>query len=565
MQAEYFAGDGCIKGEDVRIVVSLLVMFFALNAMDSAKLEKLAGRMVLIGFDGTHLEQNSTIIQDINHYNLAGVILFDKDFHHRKKAKNITSPTQFKQLTHNLQKFSNELILIGIDQEGGKVARLKPQYGFTPIPSAQKVATLTTPEAQKIYEHQSAMLEEMGINLNFSPVVDLARNPKNRVIVGLERSFGKDPRKVAQLAHIVMQTQQRHHIISALKHFPGHGSSLGDSHKGFVDVTQTWDSIELQPYKLLLDDIPMIMSAHVFNAKLDSKYPATLSYKITTELLRKKMGYKGVVISDDMQMGALSQHYSLDERVRLAINAGVDILLFGNQLEHNTPAEIVHSIVKQVKSGAIPLKRLVESNKRIEYLLTKNSIHSKPIKFTQLRKNLTKAYIKKHYGKSVQDITIVPQMIVLHWTAVTNFKDSFDRLYGEKLWSDRKDIASASLLNVSAHFLVDRDGTIYQLMPDNWMARHVIGLNYSAIGVENVGGRANKDEDLTPAQLRANIRLVEYLKMKYPTIKYVIGHYEYRDFEHTPLWLEKDSSYRTVKVDPGEKFMHAMREVIDAH
>ena len=549
----------------MRIVFGLLVLIVSLHAIEVTKLERLAGRMVLMGFEGTTLEQNSTIIKDINHYNLAGVILFDKDFHHRERAKNIISPTQLKKLTHTLQHSTKEPIFIGIDQEGGRVARLKPEYGFVAIPSAKKVATMGISQAQKIYEKQSAMLEDMGINLNFAPVVDLARNPQNKVIVGLERSYGADPDTVAKYAHIVIASQKQHHIISALKHFPGHGSSLGDSHKGFVDVTQTWDSVELEPYKLLLFQSDMIMSAHVFNAKLDPTYPATLSHKITTELLRNKMGYKGVIISDDMQMGALTKHYTLDERIALAINAGIDILLFGNQLEHNTPQEIVHSIVKQVQNGTISLQRLEESNERIEYLLTKNSIYHKPIKFTKLRKELTKAYIKQHYGKDVQDITIVPKMVVLHWTAVMEFEGSFSRLYDEKLWSDRKDIASASLLNVSAHFLVDRDGTIYQLMPDNWMARHVIGLNYSAIGVENVGGRANKDEDLTPAQLRANIRLVKYLKHKYPTIQYVIGHYEYRDFENSSLWLEQDSGYRTKKADPGEKFIHAVREAIDAH
>jgi beta-N-acetylhexosaminidase len=144
-----------------------------------------------------------------------------------------------------------------------------------------------------------------------------------------------------------------------------------------------------------------------------------------------------------------------------------------------------------------------------------------------------------------------------------DFEKSFKRLESELLFSDRADIAKASALNVSAHFLVDRDGTIHQLMPDNWMARHVIGLNYSSIGVENVGGEANKKEDLTQAQLQANIALVNYLKAKYPTIKNVIGHYEYRDFENTPLWLEKDDGYRTKKSDPGEKFMRDVRNSID--
>jgi len=135
------------------------------------------------------------------------------------------------------------------------------------------------------------------------------------------------------------------------------------------------------------------------------------------------------------------------------------------------------------------------------------------------------------------------------------FNKSFKRLQPERLLTDRKDIAKASLLNVSSQFLVKRDGTIYRLMPENWMARHVIGLNYSSIGIENVGGKGNKVDDLTPAQVRSNIALVEYLKAKYPSIEYLIGHHEYRQMEHTSLWLEKDKGYRTVKSDPGDAFV----------
>ena len=189
-------------------------------------------------------------------------------------------------------------------------------------------------------------------------------------------------------------------------------------------------------------------------------------------------------------------------------------------------------------------------------------IVDKPIDFGKARIEMTKAYIAKHYGKKVKDITITPRIIVLHWTAEMDFDKSFARLKPEKLLTDRKDIAKASLLNVSAHFLVDRDGTIYRLMPENWMARHVIGLNYSSIGVENVGGYGNKRDDLTPAQREANKRLVRYLKEKYPTITYLIGHHEYRQMERTPLWLEKDRGYRTVKHDPGAKFMREIREAV---
>jgi beta-N-acetylhexosaminidase len=187
-------------------------------------------------------------------------------------------------------------------------------------------------------------------------------------------------------------------------------------------------------------------------------------------------------------------------------------------------------------------------------------IIDKPIDFGAERIAMTKEYIKTHYGKTVENIEITPKIIVLHWTAEMSFEKSFKRLQPQKLLTDRKDISKASLLNVSSQFLVARDGTIYRLMPENWMARHVIGLNYSSIGVENVGGKDNKRDDLTPAQRQANKDLIRYLRYKYPTIKYLIGHHEYKQMESTPLWLERDKGYRTVKSDPGAKFMSEMRE-----
>jgi beta-N-acetylhexosaminidase len=186
-------------------------------------------------------------------------------------------------------------------------------------------------------------------------------------------------------------------------------------------------------------------------------------------------------------------------------------------------------------------------------------IIDKPIDFGPERIAMTKEYIKSHYGKEVKNIEITPKIILLHWTAEMDFDKSFKRLLPEKLLSDRKDIVKASALNVSSQFMVARDGTIYRLMPETWMARHVIGLNYSSIGIENVGGKGNKIDDLTPAQRQANIDLVFYLKSKYPTIEYLVGHHEYKQMEGTSLWLEKDKGYRTVKSDPGEKFMNDIR------
>lgn len=186
-------------------------------------------------------------------------------------------------------------------------------------------------------------------------------------------------------------------------------------------------------------------------------------------------------------------------------------------------------------------------------------IINKPIEFTQLRVELTKEYIKKRYNKVVENINIIPEMIVIHHTALDDFSKSYDRLNPEILLSDRKDISNASKLNVSAHFLVDRNGKIYSLMPETYMARHVIGLNYSSIGIENVGGQ-KKGDKLTSKQLEANIKLVKYLKNKYKSIEYLIGHYEYRKFENSKLWLEKDKNYRTIKNDPHKSFMEKLRK-----
>ncbi len=183
-------------------------------------------------------------------------------------------------------------------------------------------------------------------------------------------------------------------------------------------------------------------------------------------------------------------------------------------------------------------------------------IIDRPISFGDKRKELTREYIKARYGIETESITIVPKIILIHYTAFDTLEESYGRLASETLPTDRPDIANASALNVSAHFMVDRDGTIYRLMDETAMARHVIGLNYSSIGIENV---ARGKKSLTDAQLQANSDLIRYLKEKYGTISYLVGHHEYRCFESHPLWLEIDEGYRTKKPDPGKAFMQKLR------
>lgn len=166
-------------------------------------------------------------------------------------------------------------------------------------------------------------------------------------------------------------------------------------------------------------------------------------------------------------------------------------------------------------------------------------------------------YMQDHYGMNPETPMIDPRMIVVHWTAIPTLEASFEAFYEPTLPASRATIGKASPLNVSVPYLIDRDGTIYQLMPDTLFARHVIGLNHTAIGIENVGD--GDQYPLTEAQLDSNEKLIRYLMDKYP-VEYVIGHHEYQQFIGHPLWKEKDAAYLTEKDDPGDAFMAQLRD-----
>ena len=353
--------------------LKLFLPFVISFSLSAQSLERLAGGVLMVGFDGTQAPPDSPICRDIRRYGLAGVILFDRQPGKRGAAKNIQTPAQLATLTRQLQACSPDgKLLIAVDQEGGVVQRLKKSRGFAGnFPRASVVAEKGEAFARKAYERMGAELASVGINYNLAPVVDLALNPKNRVIVGWGRSFGKDPKRVARYAAIFIRAMHRHGILTALKHFPGHGSSTGDTHKGFVDVTKQWKPVELEPYRLLIDQglADSVMVAHVFDQRLDSAYPASLSHKIVDGLLRRRLGYRGVAISDDLQMGAIAKRYPLEETIRLALNAGEDILLFGNQLDPKRmtpPRTLVRTILRLVREGKVSERCLREAHRRIQ-------------------------------------------------------------------------------------------------------------------------------------------------------------------------------------------------------
>jgi beta-N-acetylhexosaminidase len=299
-------------------------------------LDEKIGSMLMVGFMGLEAKPDSQICQDIRNYHLGGVILFDVNPLDRRKPKNFESKEQVRTLTSQLQSCSHDgKLLIAVDQEGGRVQRLKSKYGFAgDFKKAKDISTLSDEKVESHYQKMARELRSVGINYNLAPDVDLAINPKNRVIYQLGRSFGSTPEQVVHYSRLFIEKMREEGILTSAKHFPGHGSSLGDTHKGFVDVSRLWQKKELKPYIILNQEgvLDTVMVAHVFNQKIDDQYPATLSKKTIKGLLREEIGFDGVVITDDLQMGAIAHKYGLNRRLSLAIGAGNDILLFGNQL-----------------------------------------------------------------------------------------------------------------------------------------------------------------------------------------------------------------------------------------
>ncbi|MEI7480583.1 MAG: glycoside hydrolase family 3 N-terminal domain-containing protein, partial [bacterium] len=261
---------------------------------------------------------------------------------------------------------------IAVDAEGGKINRLNEKYGFFPIVSAEKMGQDKT--LQTTYKESNELALEMkgvGINMNFAPVVDVNINPKNPIIGAVNRSFSADANEVSKHAKVFIENHNKYDVVAVAKHFPGQGSATQDSHKGSVDITNTYKDEELLPYKNLLSDglLKAVMVAHTINKNVDENYPATLSSKFLQDILRKQIGFNGVVISDDMQMSAISNNYKLDEAVVLAINAGVDIITALNNspqgYDKDLAVKVRDTIFTAVKAGKIKEGRVTESYNRI--------------------------------------------------------------------------------------------------------------------------------------------------------------------------------------------------------
>jgi beta-N-acetylhexosaminidase len=339
-----------------------------------SELERKIGRLLIVGFRGAVLHDSLPIAGQIRSGQVGGVVLYDLDVATQEPGRNIRSPSQLEALGAGLHRLAGRFFLVGIDQEGGRVSRLKEEYGFPPSLSQQELAEQGSVEATRQQAARTgATLRRLGINLNFAPVLDVNVNPRSPAIGACGRSFSADPGVVAGHARAVVEGHHGEGVLTALKHFPGHGSAETDSHQGLVDVTGSWSAAELEPYRSLVADgmADLVMTAHVVHRRLDPRWPATLSPAIISGILRGELGFDGVVVSDDLQMGAIADHYGFETALRQALLAGVDLLLFGNNgatYDPDIAPRAIATIASLVHDGAITEDRIDESVRRVKGL-----------------------------------------------------------------------------------------------------------------------------------------------------------------------------------------------------
>ena len=326
-----------------------------------ASLEEKIAQMIMVGFQGTEPANIDSFVHQLAAGRIGNTVLFDH---------NVVGPGQLAALDAWLQDGRTTPMLISIDQEGGYVARLRPDKGFPETVSAQYLGARNSTDLT--YQYAASMakaMQEAGINLNLAPVVDLNVNPQNPAIGHYQRSFSADPDVVTGHALAFIRAHHDHGVLCTLKHFAGHGSSAADSHLGFVDVTDTWTERELIPFQRVIEvgEADAVMTAHIFNANVDPTYPGTLSHATITGLLRERLGYGGVVITDDMQMGAISQYFGFDQAIELAILAGADIISIANALTYdpNAAQRTFDAFMAGVTSGRITEDRIDQSYRRI--------------------------------------------------------------------------------------------------------------------------------------------------------------------------------------------------------
>jgi len=336
-----------------------------LSTGETDSLDLKIGQLIIFGFYGTRVTPDNPVYQAVQQGKVGSILIYGRNIAKKNAADSL------QQLIATFQQAAPIPLFISIDQEGGKVNRLRPELGFPNMPSALWLGTMNQQDSTQFYGGViAATLRQLGINLNYAPVLDI-HSPTCPVLGARERCFSADPQEVARHAAWMVDAHHAYNVKTVLKHFPGHGSSLADSHLGVADVTRTWKPEELLPYRQLIAQgkADAIMTAHIVNGQLDpTLLPATLSKKIMTGLLRDSLGFTGVIFSDDMQMKAISEQYKLEDAIYLALDAGVDVLMFSNNIPgvKDYAPENIHRLMKQlVLSGKIAPERIEASYRRV--------------------------------------------------------------------------------------------------------------------------------------------------------------------------------------------------------
>lgn len=338
-------------------------------------LERRVARMLLVGTRGFEAAPGKDFERFVCGVGVGGVLLFDRDPSGRGGSHNIRDRAQLTRLTADLQALARRCgdapLLIAADVEGGKVNRLSPVEGVEKLKSA---AWLGRRPPRRTYDEGLRVAETMketGINWNLAPVLDVNLNPRNPVIGKLGRSFSSDPVSVAEHAEAFIRAHRDRGVLSCVKHFPGHGSSDRDSHKGAVDVSATANlPVELAPYERLLADgfVDCVMPGHLYNSRVDPDRMMTVSTAAIRGLLRERLGYEGLVLSDDLQMGAITSEMAVGEAAVAAVLAGVDMLTLSfsrAEAPRGAAKEVLNALVAAVRDGRLPESRVDEANRRI--------------------------------------------------------------------------------------------------------------------------------------------------------------------------------------------------------
>lgn len=318
------------------------------------------GQLFILGIK--EMEVTPELKEFIVEFQPGGIILFE----HNIKNKN-----QVKKLVSDLQLLSNIPLFICIDHEGGKVFRFKDDFGITNYPNLSKFSSDSSPEfIKKMSDDYGCELIELGINVNFAPVLDLSTNPNNTVTN--DRSFGSDPVKVANFGEIFIQAMQASGVFACAKHFPGIGEAVIDPHKKLAQISLSYDELkkrELIPFiKAFEAGVKFVMPSHVYYSKIEpNKFlPATLSKTIIAEVLKKKLGFKGLVVSDDMTMGAILKRNNLIQDCFTSFMAGTDLILICWDIEKALQTR--NYFVNSYNKNEAFQNRVIESLNKIEML-----------------------------------------------------------------------------------------------------------------------------------------------------------------------------------------------------